>query len=261
MRGLLKVVSAVDISYQAFLDEAIKRARALGVEDEDANIRILGACFASFTSMDYALMRGKEVIVDCEIRGYHGQAFTDMPSQVKCKVRDLLKLNVNSTRDRALLFSCLNCLMAMTGEIKGTVHCRKEAPDKCGEMLADEIERRYGRSVRVAHIGFQPGHVKATAARFREVKVTDLNPENIGKVKHGIVILSGDENPRVIEWADVVCITGSAIVNGTLFDLLRLCSEHGKHAIVYGVTVKGAAKIMGIPVFCPLSLDSLGDEA
>ncbi|MHC1628726.1 MAG: Rossmann-like domain-containing protein [Candidatus Nezhaarchaeales archaeon] len=74
-------------------------------------------------------------------------------------------------------------------------------------------------------------------------------------------MLSGDENPRVIEWADVVCITGSAIVNGTLFDLLKLCKKKGVHVIVYGVTVKGAAKIMGLPVFCPLSCDSLGEES
>jgi len=250
----------MNVSYTLFLEEALKRARQLGVEDEEANVRVLGADFASFSSMDYALMRGKEVIVDCEIRGFHGQAFTDSPLQVKGKVKELLNLNVNSSKDRALLFSCLNCLMAMTGEICNTVHCRKDAPEKCGEMLADEIERLFGRAVRVAHIGFQPGHVKAMVARFKEVKVTDLNPDNIGKVKFGVKILSGDENFKVIEWADVACITGSAIVNGTLFDLLRLCEDKGVHAIVYGVTIKGAAKIMGIPVFCPLSCNSLGEH-
>ncbi|RLF06409.1 MAG: hypothetical protein DRJ60_04405 [Thermoprotei archaeon] len=251
----------MNVDYTVFLEGALRRAKQLNVEEEEANVRVLGASFVSFSSMDYALMKGKEVIVDCEIRGFHGQAFTDAPSQIKCKVRELLKVDINSSRDRALLFSCLNCLMAMTGEICGTIHCRKDAPERCGEMLADEIERMFGRNVRVAHIGFQPGHVKATTARFREVKVTDLNPDNIGKVKYGVEILSGDENPRVIEWADVACITGSAIVNGTLFDLLKLCKEKGVHTIVYGVTVKGAAKIMGLPVFCPLSCDSLGEES
>ncbi|RLF12771.1 MAG: hypothetical protein DRJ62_01745 [Thermoprotei archaeon] len=257
MKWRYAVVGLKRPSYRVFLDEASRRARALGVEDEYANVRVLGADYASFSSRDYALMKGKEIIVDCEVRGFHGQAFTDTPSQMRCKVRELLQVDVEGSRGRALLFSCLNCLMALSGEICGTVHCRRDAPERCGEMLADEIERRFGLDVKIAHIGFQPGHVKATSSRFKEVLVTDLNPENIGKVKFGVKILSGDENPRAIEWADVACITGSAIVNGTLFDLLELCEEKGTYPLVYGVTVKGAAKIMGLPVFCPLSCDSI----
>jgi uncharacterized protein (DUF4213/DUF364 family) len=115
---------------------------------------------------------------------------------------------------------------------------------------------KFGKA-KVAHIGYQPGHVKATSAKFNKVYVTDLNLENVGKVKFGFKILDGSKNVDVIKKVDVACITGSAIVNGTLFKLLNCCEKYGVKYILYGVTIKGAARILGYNVFCPLSCNEL----
>ncbi len=64
-------------------------------------------------------------------------------------------------------------------------------------------------------------------------------------------------NEKVIRKTNVAYITGSAIVNGTLFELLERCNKYGVEYIICGVTVKGAAKTLGLDVFCPLSCDRL----
>jgi len=204
---------------------------------------------------DYPLMKGKEVLLDCELRGVHGQAYTDEPKIFQGRIAKIADNTLEDNSSRALFFSALNALMALIGEISNPVHCTKTSPERCGVLLAEHIMRNFGKTVKVAHIGYQPGHVKATSRAFRKVYVTDLDPDNIGKLKFGIRILDGSSNEEVIKKVDVACITGSSIVNGTLFDLLDWCEEYGTKPIIYGVSAKGAMRILGCEVFCPLARD------
>ena len=93
--------------------------------------------------------------------------------------------------------------------------------------------------------------VKAVSDLFDTVFVTDLNHENIGQLKFGNTIVDGALNEKIIQQVDVACITGSSIVNGALFQLLEWCKKYGVHPVLYGVTVKGAANLLGFEVFCP----------
>jgi len=216
---------------------------------------ILGADFVRLPSTEYVLMRGKEFLIDCRIDCHHGQAFTDTPKPFRGKVIDVTNLNVEGNKgERGIFFATLNAVLHTLNEVEKTIHCIGKEAEECGKLLAKHILEKFGK-VKVAHIGFQPGHVKATSQIFDTVYVTDLNPENIGKVKFGVRILDGLMNEDVIRRVDVACITGSTIVNGTLFRLLELCKRYGVKYILYGVTIKGAAKILGYNVFCPYSHD------
>jgi len=245
-----------DNLFKSYLRERIRVAKLV---DELAKFTVLDSRFVKLPSNEYALMKGKEVIVNCEIRGCYGQAFTDKPTECKVKIDRILDLNLDDTGNRALFFSALNAVMRFLVEIDGVVHCRENEAERCGHMMASKILEEHGK-VRVAHIGYQPGHVSALSKTFDEVYVTDLNPENISKEKFGIKILDGSENEDVISSVDVACITGSSLINGTLFDLLRFCEKYNTHCLLYGITVKGAGKILGYEVFCPLAHNSLKNE-
>ncbi len=211
---------------------------------------VLGSDHVKLPSEEYALMKGKDFIVNCNIDGYYGEAFTDEPRPFTGDLSDVVGMVIENSGDRAIFFAALNAAMCAAGEIDHTIHCRGSDAEKCGILLADFIRRDFGK-VRVAHIGYQPGHIKATSKVFDEVYATDLNPQNIGKNKFGVEILDGSMNEQVIERVDVACVTGSALVNDTLFDVLKHCEGNGTSYIVYGVTVKGAAKLLGCDVFCP----------
>lgn len=202
-------------------------------------------------SREYALTKGKEVLVRCEVEDHYGDAFTDEPKTFRGKIKETYELLFGDKGDKTIFFGMLNATLNYLGLIEKTIHCGGDEPRKCGEKLAAYILEKFGR-VKVAHIGYQPGHLEACSKEF-DGYVTDLNPENIGKVKFGRKILDGSANERVIRKVDVACITGSTVASGALPELLKWCNAYGVASIIYGVTSKGAAKILNFDAFCPYS--------
>ncbi|WP_309493661.1 Rossmann-like domain-containing protein [Candidatus Hecatella orcuttiae] len=243
--------------YEQLRRDFLKLLASIGMMDKPVECVALGSDFVKLPSKEYALMKGKEVIVHCQLNGFCGQAFTDKPKTFHGKLVDVADLALGDSGDRSIFFSVLNALMHSLGEIDCTVHCRSHDAERCGLLLVKKIRQSFGKVKTVAHIGYQPGHVKATSNAFDIVYVTDLNPENVGKVKWGVEILDSSMSENVIKKADVTCITGSAIVNGTLPEILRQCNRYCKRYVLYGVTVKGAAKLLGLEVFCPFGRNKL----
>ena len=221
-----------------------------GFADKKVVCRVLGADFVQLPSCEYTLMRGKEFLVDCRIEHFHGEAFSDNPRYFNGRVLDVAEMTLGDTGEKSVFFATLNALMRATGAIEGTIHCSGLDAETCGDRLAKYILKKFGK-IRIAHIGYQPGHVKAISDLFDTVFVTDLNHENIGKLKFGNTIVDGALNEEIIKQVDVAYITGSSIVNGALFQLLAWCKKYGVHPVLYGVTVKGAANLLGFEVFCP----------
>lgn len=97
-----------------------------------------------------------------------------------------------------------------------------------------------------ALVGFQPALIAALSRRF-SVKVLDLNPDNIGKVKDGCPVLDGEaDRQAVVDWAGLVLCTGSTLCNGTIVDYLDL----DKEVVFFGTTLAGAAPILGLKRAC-----------
>jgi hypothetical protein len=204
-------------------------------------------------SQEYALAKGKEVLLRCRLENHWGDAFTDDPKPFKGELKDVDGLVFGNKGEKAIFFAALNATLSYLGLVRGTVHCRGDEPRKCGERLATYIMENFGK-VRIAHIGYQPGHIEACSKYF-ESFVTDLNPENVGKVRFGREILDGSANEEIIKKANVACITGSALTNGTLPELIEWCKIYEVEPLIYGVTGVGASKILNLRHFCPYGRD------
>lgn len=261
-----------DRIYKKIAKEFKKIVKKHELQDEEVNCRIIAKGFSGgrlnskkrskdfveqhfrMPSSEYALVRGKEVIVRCKFKDSYGDSFTDKPKIFSGRMNDVHKLLFGDDGDKAIYFATLNATLSHLGLVKGTVHCSGNEPRKCGERLAKYIFENFGK-VRVAHIGYQPGHIEACSKHF-ESYVTDLNPENVGKVKFGRKILDGSSNERVIKKVNLACMTGSTLTNGSLPDLIKLCGAFGVEPLIYGVTGAGPAKILKLRHFCPYGHDS-----
>ena len=242
--------------YETLRNCSLQLVKLLELENEVVDCRVLRRDWAKLPSTEYALMRGKEVILHCELCSVYGQVFTDTHLPFKGLVKDVLNLDLKTSHNRAVFFATLNAIMHLSGKLPRTVHCRGVDAENCGELMVKYLKTRFGEA-KVLHVGYQPGHIKALVSAFKDVYVTDMNPENVGKTKFGIKILPRKLNPKLIKKADVVCITGSTLINGTLFSLIAECEKQNTPFVLYGVSAKSAAKFLGYDTFCPLCSDEI----
>jgi len=192
---------------------------------------------------DYPLIIGKERLMQAEFNGYLGQAFTDMYGNFNGRLYDIIHMDLKDNFHRAVFISSLNAVMRYLGLVNKTIHCRNNEPRECSRELVSYIEGSYGHP-KIAFVGFQPRMVEALSKKF-DLRVTDMDHDNIGKEKFGVVIHSPAETQNNLNWCDIVMATGTTIVNDT-FNQFRL----SKPVIFYGVTISGVAKLLDLNHFC-----------
>lgn len=202
----------------------------------------------------FALLGGKEVMVEAEFRGSFGHAFTDHAQRFEGMIEDVLHLDLNASVNRAIFISTLNAVTSHLGIASGTRHCRDDDPEKCGSQIAHELLADFGR-VKVGLLGFQPAMLAHLAERFgaEHVQCTDLNPNNVGCFKYGVCIWDGrTDTGRIIDWSQLLLVTSSAIANGTFDEIYeRAVISQGKPLIVFGVSGAGVAAVLGLRRICP----------
>jgi hypothetical protein len=88
--------------------------------------------------------------------------------------------------------------------------------------------------------------VSRRLATRKQVRVCDLNPDNIGAVKYGVTIDGPEQFAGSASWADAVFATGSTAVNGTLQGIVAARPD----TVFYGVTITGVARLTGLRQFC-----------
>jgi len=198
---------------------------------------------------DFPLQKGKEKLMQAAIDGFLGQAYTDMPGNFEGSLRDALTLPPDNNYNRAIIIAALNALYRKQGKVTNTIHCRDLEPGKCSQKLIETISREYGRP-HIAVIGLQPAMVEKLARHF-EIRVFDLDPENIGQNKFGVTIENGECDPaEADDWCDLFLATGSTVVNGSIDPFLNV----KKPVLFYGTTIAAVADILSLKRFCPLSL-------
>lgn len=190
---------------------------------------------------DYPIIKGKEHMVEAFFEGARGQAFSDDFAEADYCVEELLGLELDSNRKRADFIAGFNAVFRYLGLCGETVHCRDEEPRKC----AEEALKKIGSGKRILLVGLQPRFLEFLA-RDNEVRVVDLDRDNIGKEKFGVVVEGAEETNAAIQWCDLIFATGSTIVNNTLGDLL----DRGKPVLFYGVTLAAPAKVLHLDSFC-----------
>jgi hypothetical protein len=184
--------------------------------------------------------------MQANIGGALGQAFTDRFGDYRGKLEEILETPLTNNFRRAIFVASINAALRRLGLITGTVHCRDQGPAQCAKALADHIQNLYGK-VKISIIGFQPRMVETLAAGF-PIRVLDMDTDNIGKNKFGVVVESPMAAQAAAAWADLLLVTGTTLVNSTLPDFF---SE--KPVIFYGTTIAGAAYLMGWARFCESS--------
>ena len=227
--------------------EFIKIINENGLESEEVVIKAAPLspeeAIGNPEDRDYPLVMGKERLMQAELKGSLGQAFTDMYGNFSGRLSDIVEMDLTNNFRRAIFISSLNAVMRYLGLITKSIHCRNEEPRECSHELVKYIEKNYGHP-KIAFIGFQPRMVEALSKRF-ELKVTDMDINNIGAEKFGVKIHDPEKTQEHLDWCDMVLATGTTVVNGTI-DQFRV----SKPVIFYGITISGVAKLLGLNDFC-----------
>jgi len=220
---------------EGILDENINiNARTLSTEEAIGNPE----------GDDFPLQRGKEKLMEAEFRNDRGQAFTDRFGNFSSPLRDIVEMDLDNNFRLAIFVSAFNAVQRSLKQTERTIHCRDEGPALCAQQFVNHVMENYGK-VSITMIGYQPAMIAAFAKSF-ELRVVDLDPDNIGSQKCGITIEGPDDTEDAINGAELLIVTGSTIVNDTLGDFLR----EDKPTIFFGTTVAAAADLMGWPRFC-----------
>jgi hypothetical protein len=194
---------------------------------------------------DFPLLTGKEVLMNASFRGSIGQAFTDQPSLFYGSIGEVMNLDLAKNNNRAIFIATINAILKHLGLIAETVHCKNEEPEICAGRIRDWLLERY-RGKKIALVGLQPAILDQLKSSF-QIRVLDLNPDNIGTEKNGVLIEDGEKaREEVLNWADVILATGSMAVNGTILDYLDL----GKPVYFFGTTVAGVAYLQKLDRLC-----------
>lgn len=207
---------------------------------------------------EYALLRGKDILLSCRYRSGIGQVFTTAPRSYKGRLKSILELDLKNTRNNSIFHATMNAVLKYLGLIDKTEHCVGEEPKLCGYLLSRKLLSDYGQTVKVLHVGYQPGHVEALAQFFHDnLIVTDLADQFIWQRKYGRLIVDGILNKYLIAQVDVILVTASSIVNSTAWEIIDQARILGKKVIVYGISASAAVyllkseRIVDIQQYCP----------
>jgi len=224
--------------------------QAMGILDESVTVTAgplsVRDAIGNPEGQDFPIQKGKEKLMDAVFRGRHGQAFTDHFANYSGTLHQVVNLPFNCNFHRAVFVSTLNAVCRATGVAEGTVHCRDAGPGECAKRVAAHVRENYNAR-RVTMIGFQPTLAEAMS-RAAELRLVDLDPDNIGRTKRGVLVEGVEATPNATDWADLLLVTGTTLANDTI-DLFL----HGKPVLFYGTTISGAAALMGWERFCPQS--------
>ncbi len=209
------------------------RARALSTEEAIGNPE----------SDDFPLQKGRERLMQADFLDSVGQAFTDRYGDFEGTLEEVFEMDLKNNFRRAVFVASLNALLRHMGHIDKTIHCRDQEPTKCAAELTRHLKDEHG-IVKIALIGFQPRMVEALSQEF-PLRVLGLDPENIGTTKFRTIIEHPENTHQVTEWADLLLVTGTTLVNGTIEHFLG-----SKQILFYGTTISGAAHLMGWNRFC-----------
>jgi len=197
---------------------------------------------------DYPILKGREVMIQAELGRGIGQAFTDEPSDFVGSLGTVKEMALLNNRSRALLVATINATYNRLGLVAGVRHCRDAGPEVCGESIAAELARRYDPDSKIVMLGYQPAIAHHLSNRFKNFRVTDMDPGNVGALGRPVEIEPYVNNSAAVKWSDVVLATGSSLVNGTIDEIVR--QSDGKTLIFFGVTVAAAAYEFGFERLC-----------
>lgn len=192
---------------------------------------------------DYPILVGKESMVEAEFIGSKGQAFADDYQNIELTIGELLKIDLDNNKNRSTFIAAYNAIFRYLGLCEKTIHCRDEEPVECASKLSEAIPL----DAKVLLIGFQPRFLEYLAEKY-QVRAIDLDKDNIGTEKFGVMIEPPEATDAAIEWCDYILATGSTIANGSVTRFVNT----GKPTIFYGTSIAAPAISLGLTTYCQL---------
>ena len=192
---------------------------------------------------DFPLQKGKERLMQADFCNASGQAFTDRYGDFEGTLDEVFGMGLDNNYRRALFVASLNAVLRHLKRAEKTIHCRDQEPTLCAADLCSYLQKKYGK-VKIAQVGFQPRMIEALAPAFA-LRVMDLDPDNIGATRFNTLIEGPEATDEVIRWADLLLVTGTTVVNGTIEQFLG-----EKPVLFYGTTIAGPAYLMDWERFC-----------
>ncbi len=243
------------------LEQARERFKQMVIQSSlpDAELRVLVKTLTPEKAIgapgrqDFPIVLGKERVIEAEFAGAKAHAFTDSPKEFIGRLADVVNLPLDSNGHRAIFVGVLNAVLRYLGTIERTLHCRDEEPEQCAIEIAAFLKCKYHNAA-VGLIGLNPAIAESLSKAFGagNVKITDLNPDNVGKSKYGIEIWNGRTRTEdLVKASDVILLTGTTLVNGTFDALMLEIRRQGKEYLIYGVTSAGVSALMGLNCICP----------
>jgi len=200
---------------------------------------------------DFPILQGRERMIEATIHGARGQAFTDAPITFAGTLRDVLTLSLTENATRAIFVATLNALLCHLRLVTDTVHCKGDAPEQCAATMAEQARGTGARTVGL--IGFNPAIAEALVRVFGagHVRITDLNPDNIGATKYGVVVGDGrTHGAALLNAVDLALATGTILINGTGDALLQSARAAGTRVVLYGVTCAAVCHLAARERWC-----------
>lgn len=216
---------------------ALKSEEAIGKPDRD----------------DFPLLRGKEVLLQAELQGALGQAFTADPIAYHGPLQDLLTISDDRPGNQALLVASLNALLNKLGKAEHTVHCTNHEPEECATYISQYLLEKHGLC-NIGIIGYQPAILAHCVKVFGpdRVKITDLSADVVGTMRHGVLVMDGLTDTKILtDFADILLVTGTILANGTYHEVLGEVGE--KPHYFFGTTCAGLAYLNNKQRLCPYS--------
>ena len=197
---------------------------------------------------DFPILTGKDVMIQAEFRGCRGQAFTDAPASFSGTLSEILDMDiVHDAHARGLFVAVMNAVMESLGLCRGTVHCRTEGPELCSQKMKAWLAEHRPDAEKITLVGYQPALLEMLGKSGYQVRVLDLNPQNIGQVRHGVTVEDGAAAMQsAIDSADLILCTGSTLCNGTIVDYML----PDKDVLFFGTSAAGASKLLGLNRVC-----------
>lgn len=201
---------------------------------------------------DFPIVTGKERVIESELGDARAHVFTDSPGEFKGTIGEIMQMNLDTNKERALFLSALNVILKKLNLIDETIHCRDEEPEQCSSDLKDYILEKWGK-IKIGQIGLNPAIAEALSNVFgsTNLKITDLDKNNINTVRFGVTIWDGaTETENLVKESDLVVLTGTTLVNGTFDNIYSFVDKYNKDYLIYGVTATGVSYLFGLNRVC-----------
>jgi len=202
---------------------------------------------------DFPIIIGREKVIEAKFFDARAHAFTDSPGEFVGKLKRILDFPLTSNSERAIYIAALNAVLKYLNIIDKTIHCRDNDPEMCAKEIASHIFKERGK-IKVGLIGLNPAIAEILIETFgvENVKITDLDKQNIDSLKYGVIIWDGNVmTEELIRKSEVVILTGTVFVNGTFDFIMKCIQNYEKDYIIYGVTGAGICRLEGLKRICP----------